>query len=74
MKKERKTMNFSIQKPLQLKLKTFFCLYVISDTKTALILANFPEKARTLQNFCAQRPQTTRWEFASKPSERLTQS
>ena len=46
--------------------KTFvFGLLLISDTKTALILGEFPEKVRTCQNFCTQKAQKIRGNIGS---------
>ena len=41
-------------------------LHLISDTKTALIQGEFPEKVRTRQHFCAQKPQKIRGNIAKK--------
>ena len=67
----RQTINFKLfgaQKPFQFRLKTFFGFRVNSDTKIALILNEFPEKVRTRQNFCAQRPQKIRGNIAAELS------
>ena len=62
----KQTINFSGTKNAPfLGEDLFFGLHLISDTKTALILlGEFPEKVRTSQSFCSQRPQEIRGNIA----------